>query len=277
MQFLAPAKVNLSLRVLGQREDGFHALDSLMVRVSVFDTLEIESTDAGEISFSCDAADVPSDHSNLVVRAALLFCSQNNVAPGLRIHLQKVIPHGGGLGGGSSDAATTLMALNSMFHTGLSRDALSLLGAQIGSDVPFFLYQCAARISGRGEVVVPAASVQGLRILLVKPPFGVPTPWAYKRWRDSIELPGIQYGVQALERVELVNDLERPVFEKYLFLADLKQWLLQQPELEGALLSGSGATVFGVIRNGENLEALKLRLEREFGAELWVRECEVLD
>ena len=277
MRFLAPAKVNLSLRVLGRREDGFHELDSLMVRVSVFDALEIERTDAGGIAFSCDAGDVPSDDTNLVVRAALLFCSQTGVAPDLRIHLQKAIPHGGGLGGGSSDAATTLMALNTIFETGLSRDSLALIGAQIGSDVPFFLYESAARISGRGEVVVPAESVRGLRILLVKPPFGVPTPWAYKRWKESIELPGVLYEVQPLDRVELINDLERPVFEKYLFLADLKQWLLQQPELEGALMSGSGATVFGVIRNGEKIDALKLRLEQEFGSELWVRECEALD
>ena len=126
-------------------------------------------------------------------------------------------------------------------------------------------------------MVVPAASVRGLRILLVKPPFGVPTPWAYKRWKESIELPGVPYGTQSLARVELINDLERPVFEKYLFLADLKQWLIQQPELEGALMSGSGATVFGVIRDGENTEALKERLEGEFGSELWVRECESLD
>lgn len=277
MRFLAPAKVNLSLRVLGRREDGFHELDSLMVRVSVFDALEIERTDAGGIAFSCDAGDVPLDDTNLVVRAALLFCSQTGVEPDLRIHLQKAIPHGGGLGGGSSDAATTLMALNTIFETGLSRDSLALIGAQIGSDVPFFLYESAARISGRGEVVVPAESVRGLRILLVKPPFGVPTPWAYKRWKESIELPGVLYEVQPLDRVELINDLERSVFEKYLFLADLKQWLLQQPELEGALMSGSGATVFGVIRNGEKIDALKLRLEQEFGSELWVRECEALD
>ena len=277
MRFLAPAKVNLSLRVLGRREDGFHSLDSLMVRVSVFDALEIERSDTGGIAFSCDAGDVPSDDTNLVVRAARLFCSKLAVAPDLRIHLQKVIPHGGGLGGGSSDAATTLLALNTMFGTGLSKDALSLIGAQIGSDVPFFLYESAARISGRGEVVVPAASVRGLRILLVKPPFGVPTPWAYKRWKESIELPGVPYGTQSLARVELINDLERPVFEKYLFLADLKQWLMQQPELEGALMSGSGATVFGVIRDGKNTEALKERLKGEFGSELWVRECESLD
>ena len=277
MRFLAPAKVNLSLRVLGRREDGFHELDSLMVRVSVFDALEIERTGAGGIVFSCDAGDVPSDDTNLVVRAARLFSVETGVAPDLRIHLQKVVPHGGGLGGGSSDAATALMAMNTIFDTGLSRDSLARIGSQIGSDVPFFLYESAARISGRGEVVAPAKSVRGLRILLVKPPFGVPTPWADKRWKESIELPGVPYGVQQLERVELINDLERPVFEKYLFLADLKQWLLLQPELEGALMSGSGATVFGVIRNGAKTESLRLRLEQEFGSELWVRECEALD
>ena len=276
MRFLAPAKVNLSLRVLGRRPDGFHELDSLMVRVSVFDALEIERTSSGGLEFSCDAPDVPADDSNLVVRAARLFCTTTGAAPDLRIHLQKEIPHGGGLGGGSSDAASTLVALNTIFSLGLSKDALAGMGAQIGSDVPFFIYETDARIGGRGEVVTPVSPVGKLPLLLVKPPFGVPTPWAYQHWSRSVQLPGVQYAPQSVGGLILENDLERPVFEKFLFLADLKQWLLNQPEVDGALLSGSGATVFSVLKTGANAKGLIERIAAEFGSELWIRECHTL-
>ncbi len=276
MRFLAPAKVNLSLRVLGRRPDGFHELDSLMVRVSVFDALEIERTSSGGLEFSCDAPDVPADDSNLVVRAARLFCTTTGAAPDLRIHLQKEIPHGGGLGGGSSDAASTLVALNTIFSLGLSKDALAGMGAQIGSDVPFFIYETDARIGGRGEVVTPVSPVGKLPLLLVKPPFGVPTPWAYQHWSRSVQLPGVRYAPQSVGGLVLENDLERPVFEKFLFLADLKQWLLNQPEVDGALLSGSGATVFSVLKTGANAKGLIERIAAEFGSELWIRECHTL-
>jgi 4-diphosphocytidyl-2-C-methyl-D-erythritol kinase len=276
MRFLAPAKVNLSLRVLGRRADGFHELDSLMARVSVFDALEIERASSGGLEFSCDAPDVPADDSNLVVRAARLFCTATGAAPDLRIHLEKTIPHGGGLGGGSSDAASTLVALNAIFGLGLSKDVLAGMGAQIGSDVPFFIYETDARIGGRGEVVTPVPPVGKLPLLLVKPPFGVPTPWAYQHWSRSVQLPGVPYAPQSVGGLILENDLERPVFEKFLFLADLKQWLLNQPEVDGALLSGSGATVFSVLKTGANAKGLTERIAAEFGSEIWVRECHTL-
>ena len=276
MRFLAPAKVNLSLRVLGRRPDGFHELDSLMVRVSVFDALEIERTSSGGLEFSCDAPDVPADDSNLVVRAARLFCTTTGAAPDLRIHLEKTIPHGGGLGGGSSDAASTLVALNTIFSLGLTKDFLAGMGAQIGSDVPFFIYETDARIGGRGEVVTPVSPVGKLPLLLVKPPFGVPTPWAYQHWSRSVQLPGVRYAPQSVGGLILENDLERPVFEKFLFLADLKQWLLNQPEVDGALLSGSGATVFSVLKTGANAKGLIERIAAEFGSEIWIRECHTL-
>jgi 4-diphosphocytidyl-2-C-methyl-D-erythritol kinase len=276
MRFLAPAKVNLSLRVLGRRPDGFHELDSLMVRVSVFDVLEIERTSSRGLEFSCDAPDVPVDDSNLVVRAARLFCSTTGAAPDLKIHLQKTIPHGGGLGGGSSDAASTLLALNTIFRLGLPKQVLAEMGAQIGSDVPFFVYETDARIGGRGEVVTPVPSVGKLPLLLVKPPFGVPTPWAYQKWSRSVQLPGVRYAPQSVGGLVLENDLERPVFEKFLFLADLKQWLLKQPEVGGALLSGSGATVFSILEKGTNAKELAERIAAEFGPEIWIKECHSL-
>ena len=276
MNVLAPAKVNLSLRVLRRRDDGFHDIESLIVPVSVFDRLEIELTDAGGIVFTCSDADVPADDTNLVVRAARAFCAAFPIPPNLRIALQKEIPHGAGLGGGSSDAAATLHALDQIFSTNAPRATLHRLAADIGSDVPFFLDRSAARVDGRGENVTPCEFPHALPLLLIKPPFGVPTPWAYRRWRDSLAIPGVRYDAQEFAWGALVNDLERPVFEKYIFLADLKMWLLAQPEVAGALMSGSGATVFAVLREKSDAEPLRARVGEEFGSGLWVRFAETL-
>jgi 4-diphosphocytidyl-2-C-methyl-D-erythritol kinase len=276
MEFLAPAKINLSLRVLGKRDDGFHELESLMCPVSIFDTLDVTLRAEGGLQFTCDDPSLPAGEENLVVRAARLFCGACGIESNVRIALTKNIPHGAGLGGGSSDAATTLIALDRLFETQLSREALAAMAADLGSDIPFFIYQSAATIRGRGERVEPVDFPHALPLLLIKPPLGVPTPWAYSRWRDSREIPGVRYDVQSLAWGELVNDLERPVFEKHVFLADLKSWLLAQPEATGALMSGSGATVFAVLRDKESARALGERVAQEFGGDLWLCACETV-
>jgi len=276
MDWLAPAKINLSLRILGRRPDGFHDLRSLMVPISVFDELRFEHKEDGDLEFLCAAPEIPLDDSNLVVRAVRLFCGSFGFLPRLRVELVKQIPHGAGLGGGSSDAATTLLALNALFETHLPRETLVELAAELGSDVPFFLYQSAAWISGRGERVEPVASLPDVPLLLVKPPFGVPTPWAYQHWKDSEEIPGVLYAPQRCDSGELVNDLERPVFQKYFLLADLKTWLCAQPEVTAALMSGSGSTVFAVLREKADGYPLGERLAQEFGTALWVFLCETL-
>ena len=276
MEFFAPAKINLSLRVLGRRADGFHDLESLMCPVSLGDTLEVTRRAAGGLEFVCDDPTLPTGEDNLVVRAARLFCRTRGIEPDVRIALTKHIPHGAGLGGGSSDAATTLLALDRLHETRLARDTLAALAAEIGSDVPFFIYESAAVIRGRGERVEPVALPHALPLLLIKPPFGVPTPWAYSRWKDAREIPGVPYATQTFPWGGLVNDLERPVFEKYIFLADLKAWLLAQPEVAGALMSGSGATVFAVLRDTESAAPLGARATEEFGPDLWLCACETL-
>lgn len=276
MRWLAPAKINLSLKILGRRPDGFHDLKSLLVPVSVFDELHFECKQEGELEFACSTPGIPLDEGNLVVRAARLFCGTFGILPQLRITLKKEIPHGAGLGGGSSDAATTLLALDALFETQLTRDNLADLGAKLGSDVPFFVYQSAAWISGRGEKVAPVGEMTSVPILLVKPPFGVPTPWAYKQWRDSEEIPGVLYGEQKSTAGLLCNDLERPVFQKYVLLAELKRWLLEQPEVDAALMSGSGSTMFAVLREKNTGYPLGERLANEFGTELWVYLCETM-
>jgi 4-diphosphocytidyl-2-C-methyl-D-erythritol kinase len=270
MEFLAPAKVNLSLRVLGRRDDGFHEIETLIAPISIFDTLEIERCESGGLQFTCSDPNLPVNADNLVVRAVDEFCGSFGFQPHLRIHLRKEIPHGAGLGGGSSDAATTLIALNHLFQTELPVEELRVLAASIGSDVPFLLFQSAAWCRGRGELVEPAPFAEQVPLFLVKPAFGVPTPWAYQNWRDSLEIPTIDYGPQKLSSFELVNDLERPVFQKYLQLAHLKQWLLRQPEVIGALMSGSGSTVFAVLSSRAEGDQLAQRFITEFGTHFWL-------
>jgi 4-diphosphocytidyl-2-C-methyl-D-erythritol kinase len=277
MQLRAPAKINLSFKILRRRDDGFHEIETLMAPVSLYDELTLSATDedAG-VQFSCDDPSLPVGDDNLVVRAARLFFKSTSIAGGARIELRKRIPHGAGLGGGSSDAAAVLLGLDQLFGSALQPHALAALGAQIGSDVPFFVYQSAAVCRGRGELVVPTALAQALPLLLLKPPFGVPTPWAYSRWRESKELPGVSYSVQSFSGSEFVNDLERPVFEKHVFLARMKMWLLAQPEVGAALLSGSGSTVLAVLREASGAAGLAERAQAELDPELWTCACETV-
>ena len=276
MQLLAPAKINLSFEIRGRREDGFHEIETLMVPVSVFDRISIERTTASDrsIQFSCDDKSIPGGDANLVVRAARSFQAATGLSGGIRIRLEKSIPHGAGLGGGSSDAASTLRGLNELFGGVLGNADLSKLAAELGSDVPFFLAQSAATCRGRGEIVEPVPFATRLKLLLLKPDFGVPTPWAYGRWKDAKELPGIDYTGQMFDGVRFINDLERPVFEKFVILARLKTWLRRQPEVAVALMSGSGSTIFAVLRDGADSEAISNRARMEVDPMLWTAPCE---
>ena len=235
MKWFAPAKINLSLRVLGRRADGFHEIETLMVPLDLADELEVETTDSAGvdgIELVCSDPTLPTGAGNLVYRAAALFKTRTDCkVPPVRITLTKHVPHGAGLGGGSSDAAAVLLALNETVGAGFTTAELAAMAAELGSDVPFFVYRCAAVCRGRGEIIEPTEFNEVLPLVLFKPAFPVPTPWAYGRWRDSRELAGVLYAAQTFPWGELVNDLERPVFEKYLHLADLKTWLLGQPRL----------------------------------------------
>lgn len=264
----APAKLNLSLRVLAKRNDGFHEIDTLMVKLPGLAD-EIVFTGAAEFSFRCDDPSVPGDDGNLVVKAVRAYETAAGVSCKHAIFLRKVIPHGAGLGGGSSDAATTLLGLNRLHGFPLGVEALAELAGNLGSDIPFFLTTGAARCSGRGEKITPVPSPPPLPVLLLKPDFGVATPDAYRRWSDSKELPGIPYLPQDIAGLSLVNDLERPVFEKHRFLAELKQWLLERRETAAALMSGSGATVFAILKPGADAAALAKSARHELDPGLW--------
>lgn len=268
LNFSAPAKLNLSLRVLGKRGDGFHEIDTIMVKLpGLADSLEFREAD--EFSFQCDDPTVPSDETNLVVKAVRAYENATGMKCQWQIFLRKVVPHGAGLGGGSSDAATTLLALNQLNDFTLSPEVLHKIASPLGSDIPFFLTTGASRCTGRGEQISAIASPPRLPVLLLKPAFSVPTPDAYSRWKQSLEIPGIHYSEQTDRDVSFINDLERPVFEKHRFLAEMKQWLLERAETTVALMSGSGSTVFAVLRDLQDTDALTAAARLELDPGLW--------
>lgn len=265
---LAPAKVNLSLRILNRRPDGFHEIETFIAPVTLYDKIDIEKQNRW-IDFTCDDVDLPKGEDNLAVRAAKIFFAATKTNGGVSIKLEKRIPHGAGLGGGSSDAASTLIALNELFETKLPREALAKMAEQIGSDVPFFIFGSGAMCRGRGELVRPEPLKEKLSILLLKPLFGVPTPWAYSRWKASRDNDAQEFGGR-----NFVNDLERPVFEKFVFLAQMKTWLRAQPEVGAALMSGSGSTMFAVMREGADVDLAAKRAKAELDPDLWTQACE---
>jgi 4-diphosphocytidyl-2-C-methyl-D-erythritol kinase len=276
----APAKINLSLTIHGRRPDGFHEISSRMVPLSLSDRLTVSllpELPAGSVHFSCSDPSLPADGSNLAIKAVHSLAALCGPLPALAIHLEKHIPHGAGLGGGSSDAAAVLRGLGSLLRLPLSPGQLHAAAAAIGSDVPFFLHQCACDVSGRGEIVTPLpAWLTPLRILLVKLPFSVPTPWAYQQWASSTTIDGLPYGPQQHAGETFVNSLERPVFARFPILGLLKAELLATPGVNAALMSGSGSTIFAVLSPSASLTSVIGTIHRTAGTEVWIRETQPL-
>ena len=276
LRLQAPAKINLWLRILGRREDGFHEIETRMCRVGVCDEVIVEKRTDTEVHLTCSDASIPCDESNLAIRAVRAFEQRTGDQRGYNIHLEKQIPYGAGLGGGSSDAAAVLEALNTLNSAPLSLTELCEAAASLGSDIPFFLHKKTCDATGRGEQVVSVDFPWRLPLVLIKPPFGIPTPWAYQRWAVSHELKGIRYAAQPCEWGAMMNDLERPVFEKYTMLPALKSWLLEQPETRAALMSGSGSTMYAITHDATTAAALAKKAQALCGETTWVRATETL-
>jgi len=259
----APAKVNLVLRVLDRRSDGYHNVWSLMQAVGLEDELRIRRRpDVEGVVLRCDDPQLPTDASNLVHRAATRVLQAAGRQGGVEVHISKRIPIGGGLGGGSSDAAATIAALNRLLDLQWSGSEMARVGAGLGSDVPFFFHAPTAIVRGRGEDVVPFRLSGRRWIVLVNPGFPIATQWAYERLSRmrsgapplSPELTALtQGGIGTWEDVIpiMVNDFEEALRPTHPALAEIKQTLLDSGA-EAALLSGSGATVFGVFRQEES-------------------------
>ncbi len=269
----SPAKINLWLRILARREDGFHEVQTRLCKVAVADTVMLERRASGTgVEFTCSEPGLPLDDANLAVRALKAFEQRAGIQLAWRLHLEKRLPAGAGLGGGSGNAATVLRAANELTGRPLELTDLLDLAAGMGADVPFFLLDTpAADGSGRGEQVTPVALAQPLFLVLLKPAFPVPTPWAYRQWAGSRELPGICYAPQPGPWGVLENSLERPVFEKYRLLPTLKTWLLEQPGVLAALMSGSGSTLFAVIRDEAAGHGLAVAAREWLGDSAWIQ------
>ena len=271
VEIQAPAKINLSLRVLGKRPDGYHDIESFMTPLAnVHDTLAI-SKDAPTLRFTCSQPQLETE-DNLVISAVRTLEEETGRPLPVAIHLEKRTPCSAGLGGGSSDAAAALKALRDLYGLELDAARLEILAAELGSDVPFFIRGTTSWSRGRGEVLEPVNFAWKLNVLLVRHPLEIPTPWAYERWADSREIARLPYAPQPMPWGEVVNDLERPVFAKYLIIGDTKRWLLEQPEVQAACLTGSGSTLFALLRDdaSETRAALSHRLRRRYGDNLWI-------
>lgn len=257
----APAKVNLTLQVLGRRGDGFHEIETLMAPITLADRLEVDLRSDHGIHLSCSDPSIPSDASNLAHRAVVAFMKHTGLKFGVDIHIEKNIPHGAGLGGGSSDAAAVLVVLNRMLETNMPAEALERVAATLGSDIPFFIRGQPAICRGRGEIIAPFEGLPSADILLVKPPFSISTPRAYQAWANA---PKHSTTFQQFHgSIPLMNDLEAPVFSKYLLLPVLKAALRDHVSVSAAMMSGSGSTIFAILR--DSAEGIEDWVHKEFG------------
>jgi len=278
----SPCKVNLLLNILGRRPDGFHELETVMQPVALCDRLTLERR-GGAVELTCSDAALPTDARNLVHRAATGFLAAANIRDGVRLHLEKKIPLAAGLGGGSGNAATTLLALNELFGRPLAAAKLNELAAALGSDVPFFLQARPALATGRGEIIQPLEpfpALHGRAFLLIHPGFGISTPWAYQnlaRFPKALNgKPGRAQKLIAALRTndlraagaEFYNSLEAPALEKYPVLALFQDFLRAHGAL-AALMSGSGSTTFAVVENTAAGETLREKFKEKFGPNCW--------
>lgn len=254
----APAKINLFLRVVRRREDGYHEIETLLQAITLSDTLKCYGAPTKrEFILTCDDPSLPTDERNLVWRAAAAVRAATGCDNGARFFLGKRIPPGGGMGGGSSDAVATLLGLRQLWRLDLTDDALDEIAAALGSDVPFFLRCGTALATGRGEVLTPLPDPPPLALVLVAPPFGVSTPGAYRAWQPvpEEELPSATDCWDALRRGDLDalgaalrNDLEPGVFAMHPELATIRERLLAAGAV-AARMTGSGSTLFALAHD----------------------------
>jgi 4-diphosphocytidyl-2-C-methyl-D-erythritol kinase len=267
----APAKLNVRLRVVGKRRDGYHLLDTIMVPVSLYDELTIRKQASSrrqivdnQIELTCDHPGVPAGEQNLVHRAAALFLENYQLAASLTIDIRKRIPVAAGLGGGSSDAAATLVGLNRLFRLKRTDNELRELAVQLGADVPFFISPSPARARGIGERLKPLDRFPRLWSVIVYPGFGVSTAWAFQHYRALTKSRSNTSMCSSLESPRAIaklmtNDLEPVVLRRYPIIGKLKAELARDQAI-GVLMSGSGSSVFGLFTTKRNAEDAFRRL-----------------
>ena len=278
LTFESPAKLNLFLAVTGRRADGFHDLVSVVAPLRWGDTLQAEL--AEEFSVTSNDPAVPTDGSNLVLKAATVFRRVTGYTHAVKFTLEKRIPMGAGLGGGSSNAATALRALNQLAGNPLSPEQLSALAAEVGSDCPLFLNEGPMVIRGRGELIqrLPdsaAKRISGRQVLVFKPGFGISTPWAYRQLADKAPTSYVS-PLEAENRLAtwlegespadslLFNSMEAPAFAKYPALPVLLDRLRREFGLAVGM-SGSGSACFALLKDNSPVEPVTTLIRRSWG------------
>jgi 4-diphosphocytidyl-2-C-methyl-D-erythritol kinase len=271
----APAKLNLSLRIVGKRKDGYHLLDTIMVPITLFDELEIKrrvgkketSKRALPLRVTCDHPLVPGGEKNLVHRAASLLLQTAGIQPAIDIHIRKRIPVGAGLGGGSTDAAAALVGLNRLLKLGYSVAFLEKLAASIGADVPFFVRSRPAQARGVGDRLTPLTHIDPWWVVVLYPKFAVSTAWVYSNLSFNLtkSRPNTTVSTLLTRRQEyaglFVNDLEAVTVRRYPQIRLMKDSLIELGAL-GASMTGSGSAVFGAFGSREKAKNAFRRLRK---------------
>jgi 4-diphosphocytidyl-2-C-methyl-D-erythritol kinase len=274
MKILSPAKINLSLRVHGKRPDGYHELFSLMCRINLFDEVLLQLGAGNGVEIACDHPKVPVDSSNLACRAVNLFQRELDLAHKVKIHLKKNIPVAAGLGGGSSNAASVLMALNAYHDHPFSQQMLMKMGLMLGADVPFFIFQKPAIATGVGEKLNAFEGELPYHILLLYPGVEVSTAETYQNLnlgltKDEKKPTSSNSKLKRFDPAQdLINDLEGVTIQKYPEIRLAKEKMIKFGAV-GALMSGSGSTVFGLFDNFETAKTARQALSRCRAAKNW--------
>ncbi|MCG9891464.1 MAG: 4-(cytidine 5'-diphospho)-2-C-methyl-D-erythritol kinase [Thermosynechococcaceae cyanobacterium MS004] len=294
-RLIAPAKINLLLEIIGNRPDGYHELVMVLQSIDLADEIEIKPVSGDRIALQCDHPQVPSDETNLAYRAAKLMQENFPGHGGLEISIQKRIPIGAGLAGGSTDAAAVLVGLDLMWSLGLTQEDLHCLAAKLGSDVPFCIAGGTALALGRGEELSPLTDLDQLYAVLAKyRSLSVSTPWAYQTYREKFghayaQDPSAQEArrrtgpsVPLLSAIAhrnglaiaqaLHNDLEKVVLTAHPKVAQLRETLANKSAL-GGMMSGSGPTVFALADNSQDAQQIASQLSQELpdpDLDVWV-------
>ncbi len=261
----APAKINARLEITGKRPDGYHDLFSIMIPVELFDHIDIRLNDSGQITFKSSGFLVPDDPTNLVYRAVKLFYARADVEKkGVDIVLTKNIPVAAGLGGGSSDAASTLLALNELNLFPLTENDLLQLALSLGADVPFFIKAQPSIATGIGEILEPIDTWPLFWYLIITPQLEVSTAWVYQNYKMKLTSNKYDYIRKSLKNGDIIiteilkNDLEKVTCTSFPLISALKRRIMDTGA-EGAMMSGSGPSVFGVFKSREKAaSAMKL-------------------
>lgn len=252
MLIKAHAKINISLDVVGKREDGYHLLKMIMQMIDLYDLIEVNKIKSG-IQLSCNKHYIPVDERNLAYKAAKLFMEEYSIKEGVEINIKKNIPVAAGLAGGSTDVAAVLKAMNNIFKVQATEEQLMKLGVKIGADVPYCIIGGTALCEGIGEIVTPLESFKNQILVLVKPNFGVSTKEVYQALditrvqrhpSTDILISGIEQNNLKVVSDNMKNILENVTLKKHSILRDIKREMVNMGAL-GALMSGSGPTVFG--------------------------------